>query len=272
MLRNAVAWFAERGVTVQRVLCDNGSCYRSHLWRDTCADLGITPEEDPALPAADQRQDRTVPPHPGRGLGVQEVLQLRVSPPRRSASMGPRVQPPPAPLGHREALTHHQVGQPGWASHLGGLAHGGSPHPTSAGMHRNLGEVGQHPVHPEVEQPPDVGRRLAAQGPHEDVEPGRRRPSSTAAPRRRACAPCAARPRWRRSPIRCSRRRFTELVAVDELDQLGVDLPAQRVAARRRRRTSPSPARAARSGDGRGAGRPAARAAASRVPRTPPGA
>jgi transposase InsO family protein len=42
VLRNAVAWFAERGVTVQRVLTDNGGCYRSHLWRDTCAELGVT--------------------------------------------------------------------------------------------------------------------------------------------------------------------------------------------------------------------------------------
>ena len=44
VLRNAVAWFAERGVTVQRVLTDNGGCYRSHLWRDTCAELVITPK------------------------------------------------------------------------------------------------------------------------------------------------------------------------------------------------------------------------------------
>ncbi|WP_395692245.1 IS481 family transposase [Nocardioides sp.] len=44
VLRNAVAWFAERGVTVQRVLTDNGGCYKSHLWRDTCAELGITPK------------------------------------------------------------------------------------------------------------------------------------------------------------------------------------------------------------------------------------
>jgi transposase InsO family protein len=45
VLRNAVAWFAARGVTVQRVLSDNGSCYKSYLWRDTCADLGITPKK-----------------------------------------------------------------------------------------------------------------------------------------------------------------------------------------------------------------------------------
>ena len=45
VLRNAVAWFAARGVTVQRVLSDNGSCYRSHLWADTCAELGIVPKK-----------------------------------------------------------------------------------------------------------------------------------------------------------------------------------------------------------------------------------
>jgi transposase InsO family protein len=43
VLRNAVAWFADRGVTVERVLSDNGSAYRSHAWRDTCAELGIKP-------------------------------------------------------------------------------------------------------------------------------------------------------------------------------------------------------------------------------------
>ena len=44
VLRRAVAWFADRGVTVERVLSDNGSGYRSHAWRDACAELGITPK------------------------------------------------------------------------------------------------------------------------------------------------------------------------------------------------------------------------------------
>jgi transposase InsO family protein len=42
VLRNAVGWFAARGITVERVLSDNGGAYRSRLWADTCADLGIT--------------------------------------------------------------------------------------------------------------------------------------------------------------------------------------------------------------------------------------
>lgn len=44
VLRRAVAWFAERGVTVERVLSDNGSCYRAHAWTQACTDLGITPK------------------------------------------------------------------------------------------------------------------------------------------------------------------------------------------------------------------------------------
>jgi transposase InsO family protein len=42
VLRHAVAWFAARGVTVQRVLSDNGSAYKSFAWRDACTELGIT--------------------------------------------------------------------------------------------------------------------------------------------------------------------------------------------------------------------------------------
>ena len=45
VLRNAVAWFGARSVTVERVLSDNGSAYKSHLWTDTCAELGITPKK-----------------------------------------------------------------------------------------------------------------------------------------------------------------------------------------------------------------------------------
>jgi len=42
VLRRAVSWFADQGVTVERVLSDNGSAYKSYAWRDACTDLGIT--------------------------------------------------------------------------------------------------------------------------------------------------------------------------------------------------------------------------------------
>jgi transposase InsO family protein len=44
VLRNAAAWFAARGVQIERVLSDNGACYRSKLWAAACAELGITPK------------------------------------------------------------------------------------------------------------------------------------------------------------------------------------------------------------------------------------
>jgi transposase InsO family protein len=38
----AQAFFTSCGITVQRVLTDNGACYKSLLWRDTLAAAGIT--------------------------------------------------------------------------------------------------------------------------------------------------------------------------------------------------------------------------------------
>ncbi len=43
VLRRAVRWFGARGVIVERVLSDNGACYRSYAWRDACAELQIKP-------------------------------------------------------------------------------------------------------------------------------------------------------------------------------------------------------------------------------------
>jgi transposase InsO family protein len=42
VLRRAVSWFADRGVTARRVITDNGGCYRSRDWAAACAELGLT--------------------------------------------------------------------------------------------------------------------------------------------------------------------------------------------------------------------------------------
>lgn len=60
VLERAVAWFADHGVTVERVLSDNGSAYKSHAWRDACTALGITqkrsrPDRRPTAKSNDQR-------------------------------------------------------------------------------------------------------------------------------------------------------------------------------------------------------------------------
>jgi transposase InsO family protein len=43
-LARAHAWYAAAGITIERVISDNGACYRSRLWAATCASLGITPK------------------------------------------------------------------------------------------------------------------------------------------------------------------------------------------------------------------------------------
>jgi transposase InsO family protein len=40
-LRRAVQWFASMGIAVERVMSDNGSCYRSHAHASACRELGI---------------------------------------------------------------------------------------------------------------------------------------------------------------------------------------------------------------------------------------
>jgi transposase InsO family protein len=40
-LREAVAFYAQRGIRIRRLLTDNGSCYRSRHFRHACAQLGI---------------------------------------------------------------------------------------------------------------------------------------------------------------------------------------------------------------------------------------
>jgi transposase InsO family protein len=41
-LHRAHDWFATAGITIERVLSDNGPCYRSRDWAATCAQLSIT--------------------------------------------------------------------------------------------------------------------------------------------------------------------------------------------------------------------------------------
>jgi transposase InsO family protein len=40
-LRRALRWFQQQGIRAERVLSDNGSCYVSHHFVDTCRELGV---------------------------------------------------------------------------------------------------------------------------------------------------------------------------------------------------------------------------------------
>ena len=106
VLRRAVFWFAARGVIVQRVLTDNGSCYRSRLWRRQCHDLDITHKRTrPYRPQTNgkvERFHRTLT----AGWAFRRLYLQRVSPPKRPPGLAARVQPSPAP--HRDRQGPHQ--------------------------------------------------------------------------------------------------------------------------------------------------------------------
>jgi hypothetical protein len=100
-----MAWFAARVVRATRPL-------RQRI-RLPIARLALClrrarhhTEEDPSLSSANERQDRTVPPHPRRRLGSLPPLQHRVSPPRSTTGMAPRIQLPQAPHRRRSQTTH----------------------------------------------------------------------------------------------------------------------------------------------------------------------
>ncbi len=57
-LQRAVAWFDRQGITIERILTDNGNGYRSLDWRDLCAELGI-------------KHSRTKPYHPATNGKVE---------------------------------------------------------------------------------------------------------------------------------------------------------------------------------------------------------
>ena len=76
VLRNAVAWFADRGVTVQRVLSDNGSCLPS----PTC---GATPAPSSASP---RRRPGPTDPRPTARSNASTAPWPRAGPSRSSTT------------------------------------------------------------------------------------------------------------------------------------------------------------------------------------------
>jgi transposase InsO family protein len=74
------------GVVIARVLTDNGSCYRSQLWRDTCQQLAIAPKRTRPYRPPNQPQGRAIQPHLSRGLGLRRLYPTEAA---RRAAFGP---------------------------------------------------------------------------------------------------------------------------------------------------------------------------------------
>jgi transposase InsO family protein len=60
-LRRAVRWFRKRGVSTERVLTDNGGCYRSHDFANACHELGVSPRKTrPYRPETNGKAERFI--------------------------------------------------------------------------------------------------------------------------------------------------------------------------------------------------------------------
>ena len=104
VLHRAVAWFAERGVIVERVLSDNGSCYRSFAWRDACADLGVV-----------HKRTRPYRPQTNGKVCDSTAPSARAGPTPASTPQTPKI-PQPCPTGSTSTITIEPT-PPSEASH-----------------------------------------------------------------------------------------------------------------------------------------------------------
>jgi len=76
-LRRAIAHYQRYGITVERVLTDNGSCYRGVIHALACRALGVPTHTHPPPSPTNQRQSRTLHPHHAQRLGLRRHLRLK---------------------------------------------------------------------------------------------------------------------------------------------------------------------------------------------------
>ena len=77
-LKAAVAYYASLGVNVERVMTDNGSCYKSFAFRQSLQATRPQAHPHQALHAQDQRQGRALHPDRAARMGLRSRLpQLR---------------------------------------------------------------------------------------------------------------------------------------------------------------------------------------------------
>ena len=105
VLRRAVAHDASYGITVQRLITDNGSAYRSTIHAIACRTRDPTPPHPP-LPTPNQRQSRTIHPHPPRRLGLRRHLPQQRRTQRRSRRLARLLQSPPTTRRPQPQATH----------------------------------------------------------------------------------------------------------------------------------------------------------------------
>ena len=115
----AVVWFAAQGIFIDRVLTDNGSLLPLEEVGRSDAQHRVPTQAHPALPAPDQRQGRTVQPHPAPRVGLRPSLRLGTTTPQGLAPLAAHLQPSQGTHRTRRPTTRQPRHQPLRSVHLG---------------------------------------------------------------------------------------------------------------------------------------------------------
>ena len=105
-LKAAVAYYASLGVTVERVMTDNGSCYKSFAFRKACKRLGLRHIRTKPYT---QWQGRALHSNQLARVGLRAGLQHLKRTRRRAAKMASPLQLAPASRRHKISNTNQQT-------------------------------------------------------------------------------------------------------------------------------------------------------------------
>ncbi len=105
-LKAAVASYAKLGVPVQRVMTDNGSCYKSRAFARACKRLGIKHIRTKPLHAKNEWKSRALHPDGAPRMGLRQGLQPLRPASCGSADLDSPLQLAPASWQHRRHATH----------------------------------------------------------------------------------------------------------------------------------------------------------------------
>jgi transposase InsO family protein len=104
-LARALVWLAERGITVRRVLTDNGSAYRSHGFAALCRAHALRHGRTrPYRPRTNGKAERFIQTAL-RGWAYGRPLRLFRPAPTRSTQLASLLQSPPTPRRPRRPTT-----------------------------------------------------------------------------------------------------------------------------------------------------------------------
>jgi transposase len=95
-LRRTIGWFARRGITVSRVLTDNGSGYLSTTISRCRGPLPRATHTHAPLPTTNQRQSGTIHSNTHSRLGLRRVVSQLMASRARAPALAPALQRPAA--------------------------------------------------------------------------------------------------------------------------------------------------------------------------------